>query len=381
MTERKTVLAFIDWYRPGYKAGGTITAFGNFVDHLEDDIEFKIVTRNNDYSDTEDYPKIQPNTWTPLGKGSCYYMSSSELSVNSIKQIINATPHDMVYVNGIFSFYFSILPVWLSKEKQVIINPHGMLSDQAFSVKPLKKNVFLSVFNRLKVYRNSTFHVANAEEAAMVRAKINRFKAIKIANQFPRKLEHTTLEHKSLNTPVRLINVARIAVEKGTLKMITALQNVPQPLVLDIYGPVYDQDYWHKCQAAIKTLPDHIQVNYKGFIKSEDVLATIKHYDFFILLSEGENFGHSILEALSVGCPVIISNKTPWSNLESKGIGWNVAINNTDEILEVLSKALTIKLEVYQEMAKQAYIFAKSFSEDKDLHRENKDMFYNNLKP
>ena len=42
----------------------------------------------------------------------------------------------------------------------------------------------------------------------------------------------------------------------------------------------------------------------------------------------GENFGHVFLEALAAGCPLIISNKTPWLELKEKGVGWDLPIDN-----------------------------------------------------
>ena len=60
----------------------------------------------------------------------------------------------------------------------------------------------------------------------------------------------------------------------------------------------------------------NITINYKGYIDSEKIPNILKKYDFFVLLSEGENFGHAILEAMSAGLPVIISNFTPWKKLK-----------------------------------------------------------------
>ena len=375
MSKRKTVLAFIDWYRPGYKAGGTITAFGNFVDYLEDDIDFKIITRNIDYADDEPYSSIPANTWVKTGNGLCYYLSQSALSVKTIKSLIADTEYDFLYVNGMFSPFFSILPVLFSKEKKVIVNPHGMLSSQAFSVKPLKKKLFLAVFNTLKIYKNTTFHAANEDEANAIGNRIKKYNAIKTANQFPRKLKNIVIKNCVKNDPIRLINVARISIEKGTLKMIEALKMCRTDLVLDIYGPIYDEEYWGKCQMAIQQLPNHVTVHYKGVVESALVLDTIKNYDFFILLSEGENFGHSILEALSVGCPVIISDKTPWIDLESKGIGWDVDIHDPKEISAVFSGISEISEEAYKDMVNRAFLFAKEFSEDQGLLNQNKNLF------
>ncbi|MFD2917438.1 glycosyltransferase [Psychroserpens luteus] len=375
MSKRKTVLAFIDWYRPGYKAGGTITAFGNFVDYLEDDIDFKIVTRNIDYADHQPYASIPPGKWVKSSNSSCYYMSQSEVSIKNIKNIIANTDYDFLYVNGMFSPFFSILPVLFSKGKNTIVNPHGMLSTQAFSVKPLKKKMFLSVFNALKIYKNTTFHAANEEEAVMISDRVKRSKAVKIANQFPRKLKNISIKNSSKNNPIRLINVARISIEKGTLIMIEALSVFKTEVVLDIFGPVYDHEYWEKCQIAIQHLPNHITVNYKGVVESELVLDTLKAYDFFILLSEGENFGHSILEALSVGCPVIISDKTPWTNLKSKGIGWDLNVKDINRISDVFSEISNMSQEDYNHMVNQSFSFAQRFSEDQELLNQNKNLF------
>ena len=52
---------------------------------------------------------------------------------------------------------------------------------------------------------------------------------------------------------------------------------------------------------------------------------SIKKYlvksDLFISTSLNENYGHSIVEALSQGCPVLISDKTPWKQLEKFNAG------------------------------------------------------------
>ena len=40
-----------------------------------------------------------------------------------------------------------------------------------------------------------------------------------------------------------------------------------------------------------------------------------------------ENYGHSIVEALSVGTPMLISDNSPWKNLQEKGFGWEISLN------------------------------------------------------
>jgi glycosyltransferase involved in cell wall biosynthesis len=101
----------------------------------------------------------------------------------------------------------------------------------------------------------------------------------------------------------------------------------------------------------------------------------LQEYDFFILLSEGENFGHAILEGLSAGCPVIISNKTPWQDLEAKNIGWDLSIDNVKNVSKVINEIGEISNEKYMMMSSAAFNYAKDFCEDPGLIEQNKNLF------
>jgi glycosyltransferase involved in cell wall biosynthesis len=376
-TKKKKILITIDWFLPGTKSGGPVRSYANMLDHLGAYYDFYIVTRDTDFLSDEVYKNVKSNTWNTINEHTkVYYFSKDTLNKKNLKTLLTSIEFDVAYINGIYSWYFSILPVLLLKKyPNVIVSARGMLNPQAFSVKPLKKKIYLAVAKLLGIYKSAKFHATNKDEAEHIKSLIGNNYEVRIAPNLPRKIENLSNEKRVLNQPLRFVNVARISKEKGTLKMIEALHRVKIELVLDVFGPIYDHDYWEKCQIAIKKLPNHITVNHKGFIESDLVIETIKAYDFFILLSEGENFGHSILEALSVGCPVIISNRTPWRDLEEKGIGWDIDINHVDGILELFSKVSNINQEDYNEMAKRAFIFAKDFSEDQELINQNKNLF------
>ncbi|MGC1631000.1 MAG: hypothetical protein WA749_02695, partial [Gelidibacter sp.] len=240
--KKKVVLSFIDWYRPGYKAGGTITAFGNFVDYLEDAIDFKIVTRDCDYIETKPYANLTSNKWVALSNTMVYYLSNTNINLKFIKNLMRSTTYDWLYVNGIFSFYFSILPILLSKNNNCIVNPHGMLSDQAFSVKNFKKRIFINFANGIGLYKNTIFHVANEKEGKDVTIRIRKFKGIKIINQLPRKIkaDHIHSKDKSPSEVSKFVTVSRISIEKGIIEVLEALSKTQKNITLDIYGAVYD---------------------------------------------------------------------------------------------------------------------------------------------
>jgi hypothetical protein len=157
--------------------------------------------------------------------------------------------------------------------------------------------------------------------------------------------------------------------------MIEALQNVKGDMILDIYGPIYDAAYWDECKKEIQKLPANVTLTYKGILASEAVMATLEAYDFFVLLSEGENFGHAILEAFMSGCPVIISDKTPWTHLKSKKVGWDISINNHSIIESVFESAIAMTPSVYNAYSVNAVNFSKAFSQDPELLRLNLQLF------
>ena len=102
-------------------------------------------------------------------------------------------------------------------------------------------------------------------------------------------------------------------------------------------------------------LPVTIQVRYKGAIQGEDAPSKISEYDFFVLTSEGENFGHSILEAMTEGLPVIISDRTPWIDLEQQKVGWDVNVRNTKDLTSAINMSLSLSQQEYAEFSLNSY--------------------------
>ena len=73
--QKKSILLFIDWYLPGFKAGGPIRSMANMVQHLGKEFQFKIITRNTDYTSSEPYPGIVTDAWNngPFGEQVYYF--------------------------------------------------------------------------------------------------------------------------------------------------------------------------------------------------------------------------------------------------------------------------------------------------------------------
>ena len=58
-----------------------------------------------------------------------------------------------------------------------------------------------------------------------------------------------------------------------------------------------------------------------GSIGFQDKKILLNNIDYFTLASEFESFGIVIAEALACGRPIVLSNKTPWRDLEQNKCG------------------------------------------------------------
>ncbi|TXD81374.1 glycosyltransferase [Subsaximicrobium wynnwilliamsii] len=377
---RKKILITIDWFLPGTKSGGPVRSYANLIEHLNEGFEFYIVTRNTDFGSTESYESITPNVWTRFNAYTqVFYCSADYLSKTHLKTLFETTEFDFAYINGIYSWYFSILPVMLLKKsnKPIIVSARGMLNPQAFSVKPFKKKLFINIAKGFRFYTKIQFHATNTEEAIYIKQIIGSSTNVKVAPNLPRAVNTSAKPKVSKQHPVRFVNLARVSIEKGTLTMLNALRHVKASLILDLFGPIYDTAYWEKCQTVIAALPDSIEVNYKGVLDSEEVPELLRGYDFFVLLSEGENFGHAILEALSAGIPVLISDQTPWRNLTSQSVGWDLNLNDEETIIRAFETAITMNDENYTKWSQAAFHYAKEVIENPKVLEQNKALFLN----
>ena len=104
----------------------------------------------------------------------------------------------------------------------------------------------------------------------------------------------------------------------------------------------------------------------------------IKFYDLFILPSKSENFGHSILEALSAGKPVITSHFTPFNDLNNHYAGSNVSVDNIEEMAKSINFFSSMPQEEFIKWNIGARKYAANRIDKESLHLQYDQMFLNN---
>ncbi|MCW3082849.1 MAG: glycosyl transferase family protein [Bacteroidetes bacterium] len=376
----KKVLIFIDWYLPGYKAGGPIQSVSNLVEHLKEEFEFSIITRDTDYMETTPYPGVKSNEWNTLPNGvKVYYISQDQLTRSNVRNLIRKSDFDSVYLNGIYSLYFTLIPLmYLRKkhDKNVVIAARGMFSEGSMSIKKTKKQFFIRAVKVLKLFDNVMFHATTEAEKHEIRAICGDKMQIRTAANLPQKNSISAFSKREKEMgKLRMVNVARIAPEKNLLCALQVLKQVKEEVEFDFYGPVYDQEYWSECKLVLDELPQNVKANYKGSIDSGKVPKLLKNYHFMFMPTTGENFGHIILQSLSAGTPVIISDQTPWKHLPEKHTGWDLPLDKPSAFAEAIDSCASMAQADYDRMSKAAYQQALEYVNNPAIIEQNRHLF------
>jgi glycosyltransferase involved in cell wall biosynthesis len=327
------ILTFNGVYLPGYKAGGPIRSLANLASHLKDDIELYILTRDRDAGDTEPYENIEFNKWVKLTNEHVFYQKEKEMSIFTLRRIINCNDYHGVLLNGILSEYtiryLLLRRLKLIKSKPTIIMPHGDLSRGALSLKNKKKSIYLKIAKILGLYDGLVWLATSDSEKNDTLKVFGRKDIVTIPN-LPYHSSQNGNDFINIKEKGNLdvIYISRITKVKNLLFALKVLNDVKGYVNFNIYGPISDNDYWNSCQKFISSMNRNIKVKYHGSLPHEKVKLVFKRSDVLLLPTLGENYGHVIVEALSVGVPVIISDQTPWRNLSLRNAGWDIPLEN-----------------------------------------------------
>lgn len=320
---RPTVLVMTDHFLPGFKAGGPIRTLHNLIETLGDEFRFLVITRDRDLSDTQAYSGVRLNDWNAVGPARVFYASPDTLTWRRLRQLLSRIQFDVLYLNSFFSPRMTILPLAIrrlsgSKLIPVVLAPRGEFSPGALALKPARKQVYLALARALGLLSGLRWQATSDAEreqiVALVRARPDDVAVVANLPSNGRIVPHAkaSLGQVRAPGPLRMVFLSRISPMKNLDYLINVLCQVKTIATLTVLGPVVDAPYWRSCQDAAKGLPGNIRLTYAGEVQPDRVASTFAEHDVFVFPTRGENFGHVILESLTAGTAVIVSDLTPW---------------------------------------------------------------------
>jgi glycosyltransferase involved in cell wall biosynthesis len=383
--KKPIILTLVACYLPGFRAGGPIRTIVNMVENLGDEFDFRIITSDRDLGEARPYTNVKVDEFNDVGKAKVFYASPKMMSLGNLKKLLKDIPHDVMYLNSFFSPRFTIRPLLLRllgvlPDKPVIVAPRGEFSEGALKLKSPKKRAYIAFSKTMGLYKNVIWQASSEYEerdirkwfggSAVVHIAPNLTPAAATANQ--KLYQNRRQKEKGF---LKIIFLSRISPKKNLDGALRILEKVKGCVEMNIYGPVTDEAYWAKCREIIDRMPNNVKVTYKGSVPHEEVPKVMAEHDLFFFPTHGENFGHVIHEALSVGTPVLISDQTPWRELGKHQAGWDLSLSNEDNIVNVVEFCCSMPPQELFKYNKGAYSFIAASVKSAGAINANREMF------
>jgi glycosyltransferase involved in cell wall biosynthesis len=379
-TGRPAVLVLVDFYPPAFAAGGPTRSVPRIVELLADELTFSVVTSDRDLGATARLDGIAADRWTPVGGGRAKYLSPGLQRLRGVVASMRAIRHDVLYLNSLFSFHFTIVPLALRALRLVprpglVIAPRGELDDSALAIKRIRKHAVLWLVRTLRLASAAVWHAATPTEGEAIRRRIGPDARVLIARDLPNRSSPTTRRPPKVPGELDVAFLGRVAPMKNLDFALAVLAAVKGRVTFSVYGPLEDQEYWAECQRLAAQLPPAVTMHYQGVRNPDDVTEILAAHHLFFLPSRAESYGHAINEALVAGCPVLISDQTPWRNLEVRKAGWDLPLARPDAFVRVIERCIAMSQQEFEAWSSGARALGREVADDPDLDAAYRALF------
>lgn len=382
------VLVFVGHYRPAFRAGGPIKSLEHLAAHLTGEFMFSIVTGDRDIGDDTPFTQVPLSQWVSRPEGRVFYTRRDEDGFCFRRRLLKETPHDVLYLSSFFAretvFALAARRFGLIPSVPVVVAPRGEFSGGALGLKRVKKRLYLRLGSALGLFSGITWHATGEQERAAILAAFPRLFEKEGTNQVvlapnlpesPAMSEGPPPSRGKLSGEARVAFVGRVARMKNLDVALAAVCAAKGRIHLDILGPLEDRAYWEECQRVMVKAPPNVTLAYVGQVPAEEMAQRLRGYHLMLLPTRGENFSHTIYEALASGCPVLVSDRTPWRGLEAAGAGWDIPLEEPGRFVEVLDRVTAMDQEEYDRWSAGASGLARGFSRDPKLVSASRSLF------
>lgn len=308
-------------FYPSVNRGGTAISATNLAKTLSEYMDVSVMTVSYESGSKAAFKEVHEGK-NRLFDCDVYYLGKSKASL--LNRTMSTIAPDMIYICSLFSADYTIPALRFAKKHKlpVVLAPHGELHCEALRHKKLKKYCYLTILKLSGLMNQVRFHATSSEEAEQILKSFPNAEVNEVQN-LPRQLSAMKRTRIKKSGTLRAAAVCRVHPIKGLDRAIQVMRDVSANVEYDIYGPIEDKAYHAACISLAKELPPNISVHFHGAVKPEELPAIFSDTDVFLLPTKSENYCYAIVEALFCGIPAIISNGTPWKELEEHRAGVN----------------------------------------------------------
>ncbi len=270
----------------------------------------------------------------PVGEAKTSYRYSRELRDWLLAHV---EEFDCAIANGIWQYHsFALRQQCRKASVPYFVFPHGMLDPwfkRTFPLKHLKKWVYWP-WADYRVLRDAAAVVfTSEEERILARQSFWLYRAHEVVSPLgveappeagPGAKCLFLAKFPEIEKTRMLLFLGRVHPKKGCDMLIDALPRraSADPVTLVLAGP--DQIGWTaQLRERVNRMDVSPRVIFPGMLEGALKRGALENADAFILPSHQENFGMAVVESLSYGVPVLISDKVNiWREIEADQAGY-----------------------------------------------------------
>jgi len=254
---------------------------------------------------------------------------------------------DVIHIHAWWNLV-SVLSAFVAVSRNVplIISPRGTLSSYSFTNKNnLAKKLFHNLLGKRLLSRSYLHATSNAELQDL--AEIITPKGMFDIPNFV-KIAPSSIPPKKAGKVLKLLFFSRIEEKKGLDILLHALSLLTVPYRLTIAGDG-DNAYLDLLKNIARYNQSDSNISWIGF-QNENKFVVFADHDLLVLPSHNENFGNVVIESLSAGTPVLISEQVGLAAYVVKNkLGWlcettpqsisgtinDIATTKTDQLAQI----------------------------------------------
>ena len=327
--ERRRILFAADWYPPAFRAGGPVRSVAHLAALLADAHDVFVVTGTHDLGSPEPLPGTGCG-WQDVAGIQVLRLGPTDRTPARWRALLTEVRPHVLHLNSLFSRDFTLAPLrasqgWAGLER--ILAPRGMLSPGALNHRPLKKRLFLAWAQRAPRFSGVRWHATSELEAEDIRRHFGRAR-IDVAPNLAGPPPPPPPPRPA--PPWRVVSLGRVHPVKNLGFACEVLAGLGRPVRWDVVGPWEDPAEVARLEAAARVAGESaagnageaaIEVRFHGALEPAAAAAVLREAHFLMMPSVSENYGHAVVEAWAAGCPVWVSEGTPWRGLREAGVG------------------------------------------------------------
>lgn len=266
-----------------------------------------------------------------------------------------ASRFDLIHVHGLWEWpCVDARRAAVRHGLPLVVSPRGSLEPWSLRQRAWLKRVALATWEGRNLSACSLLHATARAEAEQLR-RLGLTAPIAVV---PNGLVFPPAPEGPRSDPPIALFLARLHPKKGADMLLRAwAKAAPSGWRLVLAGPDAD-GHRAELEALVTELGLIPQVEFAGPMYEDAKWRLFAQARLFLLPSHSENFGNTVIEALSQGLPVIATQGTPWQGLQTHGCGWWVPAR--DEFLaDALREATAMDSEALAAMGRRGQAWAR----------------------